>query len=167
MQILKRAWIVRIMHVKKSHLQLIALKVFKVSVLPASADYYRIALRRKIERTFVDTRVECRDRQNVDRVLFYSVVDEKSLIHAMRLKRHMHRSILMEQEATMDFTRFINSKDIREYHKEIGYQYNALEAAWLVSQYQSVTLEEKHIKYWSLAPDGGRKFTATFLISAK
>ena len=44
----------------------------------------------------------------------------------------------------MDFTSFINSKDIREYHKEIGYEYNALEAAWLVSQCQSVTLKEKH-----------------------
>ena len=44
----------------------------------------------------------------------------------------------------MDFLYFINSKDIREYHKEIGYQYNALEAAWLVSQCQRITLDEKH-----------------------
>ncbi len=32
----------------------------------------------------------------------------------------------------MDFYRFINSKDIREYHWRIGYEYNAAEAAWLV-----------------------------------
>ena len=44
----------------------------------------------------------------------------------------------------MDFTNFINSKDIRDYHREIGYQYNALEAAWLVSQCHSITLLEKH-----------------------
>ncbi len=44
----------------------------------------------------------------------------------------------------MDFTNFINSKDIRDYHREIGYQYNALEAAWLVSQCQSIPLWEKH-----------------------
>ena len=44
----------------------------------------------------------------------------------------------------MDITGFINSKDIREHHRAIGYEYNALEAAWLVSQCQHATLEEKH-----------------------
>ena len=44
----------------------------------------------------------------------------------------------------MDITNFINSKDIRDYHREIGYQYNTLEAAWLVSQCQGKTLEQKH-----------------------
>ena len=44
----------------------------------------------------------------------------------------------------MDITSFINSKDIREYHKQIGYEYNSVEAAWLVSQCKSKTLEEKH-----------------------
>ncbi len=44
----------------------------------------------------------------------------------------------------MDLYRFINSRDIREHHKEIGYQYSALEAAWLVSQCQNLTLKEKH-----------------------
>lgn len=44
----------------------------------------------------------------------------------------------------MDFSDFINSNDIREYHKKIEYQYNSLEAAWLVSQCQCVTLKEKH-----------------------
>ncbi len=44
----------------------------------------------------------------------------------------------------MDFADFINSKDIREYHKKIGYEYNSLEAAWLVSQCRRLTLEERH-----------------------
>ena len=44
----------------------------------------------------------------------------------------------------MDITSFINSKDIRDYHREIGYQYNALEAAWLVSQCNSISLWKKH-----------------------
>ena len=33
----------------------------------------RIMLRRKSKRTLVDPRIECRDRQDVDRVLFMSV----------------------------------------------------------------------------------------------
>lgn len=44
----------------------------------------------------------------------------------------------------MDFYKFINSKDIREYHQTIGYQYNAVEAAWLVSQCRHANLEKKH-----------------------
>ena len=44
----------------------------------------------------------------------------------------------------MDISSFINSKDIREYHKQIGYEYNSVEAAWLVSQCNSKTLEQKH-----------------------
>jgi hypothetical protein len=44
----------------------------------------------------------------------------------------------------MDFYRFINSKDIREYHREIGYQYNAAEAAWLVYQCKDAGVNEKH-----------------------
>lgn len=44
----------------------------------------------------------------------------------------------------MDITSFINSSDIRDYHHEIGYQYNALEAAWLVYHCGHVTLAEKH-----------------------
>ena len=44
----------------------------------------------------------------------------------------------------MDFTKFINSKDVREYHRKIGYEYNSLEAAWLVSQSYKTTLKEKH-----------------------
>ena len=44
----------------------------------------------------------------------------------------------------MDFSSFINSEDIRDYHREIGYQYNALEAAWLVYQCNDIPLWEKH-----------------------
>ena len=34
----------------------------------------------------------------------------------------------------MDITRFINSRDIREHLKKIGYQFTSLEAAWLIWQ---------------------------------
>ncbi len=44
----------------------------------------------------------------------------------------------------MDFTQFINSKDIRDYHRKIKYQYDAVEAAWLVWQCHSISLKEKH-----------------------
>ena len=41
----------------------------------------------------------------------------------------------------MDITGFINSKDIREHHRAIGYKYNELEADWLVYQCHNETLE--------------------------
>ena len=44
----------------------------------------------------------------------------------------------------MDISSFINSRDIKKYHREIGYEYNALEAAWLVSQCNNKTLKQKH-----------------------
>ena len=46
----------------------------------------------------------------------------------------------------MDFTVYINSPDIREHHKKIDYQYNTLEAAWLVYQCKSisVSVQDKH-----------------------
>lgn len=44
----------------------------------------------------------------------------------------------------MNITSFINSRDIRYYHNKIGYEYNSLEAAWLVSQCHDKTLDEKH-----------------------
>ena len=44
----------------------------------------------------------------------------------------------------MDFTRFINSRDIREYHRKIGYEYNAAEAAWLVYHCKDADVKEKH-----------------------
>lgn len=47
----------------------------------------------------------------------------------------------------MDFSDYINSKDIREYHKKIGYEYNSLEAAWLVFQHHHLTLDERHVAW--------------------
>ncbi len=43
----------------------------------------------------------------------------------------------------MDFTKFINSRDVREHLKNIGYDFNSLEAAWLVWNSITVTYEEK------------------------
>ena len=45
----------------------------------------------------------------------------------------------------MDITRFINSRDIREHLKKIGYQFTSLEAAWLIWQCKNITLAEKHL----------------------
>lgn len=44
----------------------------------------------------------------------------------------------------MDITKFINSKDIREHLINIGYKFNSLEAAWLIFQCKSASIEEKH-----------------------
>lgn len=46
----------------------------------------------------------------------------------------------------MDFTRFINSSDIRKHLQDIGYVFNSVEAAWLVWQSRA-PLSEKH-KAW-------------------
>lgn len=51
---------------------------------------------------------------------------------------------LKRKENKMDFTQFVNSKDIRKHLQDIGYEFNALEAAWLVYQCKNATLEEKH-----------------------
>lgn len=47
----------------------------------------------------------------------------------------------------MDIFRFINSRDIREHLQEIEYQFTAPEAAYLVEQSQTATLQEK-ISAW-------------------
>ena len=44
----------------------------------------------------------------------------------------------------MDITNFINSRDIRDYHREIDYKYNALEAAWLVYQCRDINVRQRH-----------------------
>ena len=44
----------------------------------------------------------------------------------------------------MDIYKFIDSKDIRNYLKEINYKFEPLEAAWVVWQNASRTLDEKH-----------------------
>ena len=48
----------------------------------------------------------------------------------------------------MDVFRFINSKDIREHLRSIGYEFNSLEAAWLIYQCHDATIDEKH-KAWN------------------
>ena len=48
----------------------------------------------------------------------------------------------------MGILRFINSKDIREYLREMGYAFNSLEAAWLIYQCRDATIDEKH-KAWN------------------
>jgi len=44
----------------------------------------------------------------------------------------------------MDIYRFINSADIRNHLRKIGYKFSALEAAWLVWQSKFTSLKEKH-----------------------
>lgn len=44
----------------------------------------------------------------------------------------------------MNIYRFINSQDIREHLKEIGYAFSSLEAAWLIYQCRTASLAEKH-----------------------
>lgn len=50
----------------------------------------------------------------------------------------------------IDILRFINSKDIREYLKTINYEFNSLEAAWLIYQCRNATIEEKHAAWREL-----------------
>ena len=51
----------------------------------------------------------------------------------------------MDKDKEMDFTIFINSRDIKAFQREICHQvYDSLEAAWLVWQCDHVTLKEKH-----------------------
>lgn len=48
----------------------------------------------------------------------------------------------------MEILRFVNSKDIREHLRNIGYEFHSLEAAWLIYQCRDATIEEKH-KAWN------------------
>lgn len=48
----------------------------------------------------------------------------------------------------MDIFRFINSKDIRDYLRKRNYEFNSLEAAWLIYQCRNATISEKH-KAWA------------------
>ena len=50
----------------------------------------------------------------------------------------------------MNVLRFINSKDIREYLKTINYEFNSLEAAWLIYQCKNITIKEKHTAWREL-----------------
>lgn len=49
----------------------------------------------------------------------------------------------------MDFLKFVNSNAVRGYLQEIRYQPTSLEAAWLVYQCETASLEES-------APPGGK-----------
>lgn len=44
----------------------------------------------------------------------------------------------------MDFLNFVNSNAVRSYLQEIHCQPTSLEAAWLVCQCETVSLEEKY-----------------------
>lgn len=48
----------------------------------------------------------------------------------------------------MNILRFINSKDIRKHLRNIGYEFNSLEAAWLIYQCRDAAIDEKH-KAWN------------------
>ena len=48
----------------------------------------------------------------------------------------------------MDIFRFVNSKDVREHLKSIDYEFNSLEAAWLIYQCRDAAIDEKH-KAWN------------------
>ena len=50
----------------------------------------------------------------------------------------------------LDVFEFINSKDIKEHLKKTDYKFNSLEAAWLIYQCKSATIEEKHTAWKEL-----------------
>lgn len=50
----------------------------------------------------------------------------------------------MGGEETMDICSFVNSKAIGEYLREIKYEFNTIEAAWLIFQCRSISVEERH-----------------------
>ena len=50
----------------------------------------------------------------------------------------------------MSIYNFINSPDIREHWKKLGYKPSPLEMAWLIWQDNNHTLSQKHSAYWTL-----------------
>ncbi len=50
----------------------------------------------------------------------------------------------------MDILQFINSKDIRNHLKKINYQFNTLEAAWLIYHSYNHSVYEKFDAYEQL-----------------
>ena len=50
----------------------------------------------------------------------------------------------------MDILRFINSRDIREHLEQIHYEFNSLEAAWLIWWCQTASIPEKHAAWQEL-----------------
>lgn len=53
----------------------------------------------------------------------------------------------------MGFLEYVNSIDIREYWKAIGYEPSALEAAWLVWQGKNQTLQKKHDSWLNIVSE--------------
>ena len=51
----------------------------------------------------------------------------------------------------MDILQFINSRDIRAYLRKTGYVFGAMEAAYVVYQSQTATLEEKLAAWQEIA----------------
>jgi hypothetical protein len=56
----------------------------------------------------------------------------------------------MLEENYMEVIEFVNSKDIRDYWKEIGYEPSALESCWLIWQGNNQTLNKKHLAWKNL-----------------
>ena len=44
----------------------------------------------------------------------------------------------------MDICTYVNSRDIGDYLRKINYEFTSKEAAWLIWQCISISLEEKH-----------------------
>ena len=61
-------------------------------------------------------------------------------------------SELYDQADNVMFSCFINSKDIRNYLREISYKFTPLEVTWLIYQCRSLSLAEKH-KEWKYLID--------------
>ena len=53
----------------------------------------------------------------------------------------------------MKIFEYVNSKDIKEYWKEIGYKPTMLESAWLIWQGKNQILDEKHASWLSILND--------------
>ena len=50
----------------------------------------------------------------------------------------------------MDMYSFVNSRDIREHLRSIGYKFDSLEAAWLIHECRSVSYEKKRAAWKDL-----------------
>ena len=50
----------------------------------------------------------------------------------------------------MDFTKFLNSKDIAEYLREVHYEFSPEEAAYVIHEARNISLSEKHAAYREL-----------------
>ena len=60
----------------------------------------------------------------------------------------------ISKEDSYAYASYINSKDIRDYLREIGYSFSAQEVAWLIWQCKHLTLKEKHDAWKNLMNRG-------------